>query len=99
MPNASTAKLIKKQKNNLYNLDNDLFGPKAFVAAEAALDRDAFLEKPPFLLVLCHWTRQLMLSSSSVQLNLGPGTEEASVVFQTTVSSHWLDDDNDFLWD
>ncbi len=44
--------------------DNDfVWDYKAGAAAEAVLDRDAFLEKPVFL-VLFHWTHQLMLSSS-----------------------------------
>ncbi len=42
-----------------------LFGTKASAAAEAVLDRDAFLEKP-FFLVHDHWTNQQMLSSSRV---------------------------------
>ncbi len=41
------------------------FGTKAGTAAEAVLDRDAFLDKP-FFLVHDHWTHQHMLSSSRV---------------------------------
>ncbi len=36
------------------NDDNDLFGTKASAAAEAVLGRDAFLDKP-FFLVDDHW--------------------------------------------
>jgi hypothetical protein len=47
-----------------------LFGTKDSSAVEAVLDRDAFPEKPVFL-VFCRWTRQLMLSS---YLQDPPGT-------------------------
>ncbi len=52
-----------------------LFGTKASAAAEAVLDRDAFLDKP-FFLVLCHWIRQLMMSSSRVLPDLRPAGSE-----------------------
>ncbi len=48
-----------------YDDDNDLLGTKASAAAEAVLDRDAFLDKP-FFLVHDHWIHQQMLSSSRV---------------------------------
>ena len=50
---------------------NFLFGTKASAAAEAVLDRDAFLDKP-FFLVHDHWTHQQMLSSSRVPPDLRP---------------------------
>ena len=40
-----------------------LFGTKASAAAEAVLDRDAFLDKP-FFLVHDHWTHQQMLDDN-----------------------------------
>ncbi len=46
-----------------------VFGTKASAAAEVALDRDAFLDKPLFL-VHDHWTHQQMLSSSRVPPDL-----------------------------
>ncbi len=48
-----------------------LFGTKASAATEAVLDRDAFLDKP-FFLVHDHWTHQQMLSSSRVPPDLRP---------------------------
>ncbi len=46
-----------------------LFGTKASAAAQAVLDRDAFLDKP-FFLVHDHWTHQQMLSISRVPPDL-----------------------------
>jgi hypothetical protein len=48
-----------------------LFGTKASAAAEAVLDRDAFLDKS-FFLVHDHWTHQQMLSGSRVPPDLRP---------------------------
>ena len=48
-----------------------MFGTEASAAAEAILDRDAFLDKP-FFLVHDHWTHQQMLSSSRVPPDLRP---------------------------
>ncbi len=48
-----------------------MFGTKASAAAEAVLDRDAFLDKP-FFLVHDYWTHQQKLSSPRVPPDLQP---------------------------
>jgi hypothetical protein len=52
-----------------------LLGTKASAAAEAVLDRDAFPDKP-FFLVHDQWTDQQMLSSCRVPPDLRPAVFE-----------------------
>ena len=65
-------------------------GTKTSAAAEAVLDRDAFLDKP-FFLVHDHWTHQQMLSSSRVPARLAfsgirtkLGRHQSEYTFTTT---------------
>jgi hypothetical protein len=56
--------------------DNEhVFWTKASAAAEAVLDREAFLDKP-FFLVHDQWTHQQMLSSSRVPPDSRPAVFE-----------------------
>ncbi len=54
---------------------DEMFGTKASAAAEALLERDAFLDKP-FFLAHDPWTHQQMLSSCMVPPDSRPAEIE-----------------------